>query len=56
MRPGETFRSIDHVVDFSTAPARGDGSWAPAEQFVAQRQDLGIVFEVMLGEHLDGAV
>jgi hypothetical protein len=56
MRPGETFRSIDHVVDFSTAPAKGDGSWAPAEQFVAQRQDLGIVFEVMLGEHLDGAV
>jgi hypothetical protein len=56
MRPGETVRSIDHVVDFSAASARDDGSWASAEQFVAQRQDLGLVFEVTLGEHLGRAV
>ena len=56
VRPGETVSPIDHIVDFSAANAQGDGCWAAAEKFVGLRTELGLVFEVTLGQHLDDAV
>jgi hypothetical protein len=54
--PGETVSPIEHIIDFSTAHSRGDGCWAEAEDFIGQRSEPGLVFEVVLGRRLDRSV
>jgi hypothetical protein len=45
----ETVSPLEHVADFSNSPT---GNWREAEAFIAQRQALGLAFEVVLGETL----
>jgi len=52
----KTVSPLEHVADFSTPHRREDGFWHEAERFIDERRDLGLVFEVTLGEHLDSAV
>jgi hypothetical protein len=40
----------DHILDLSTAP----GGWQEALAFVAERSDLGLVFDIVVGENRNG--
>jgi hypothetical protein len=56
VRPNETISPIEHIIDFSSATRRGNGCWIQGEQFIVGRRDLGLVFEITLGNHLDRPV
>ena len=47
---GSTVSPLEHVADFSKAVAQGHGCWEEAESFIRARANLGLVFEVALGD------
>jgi hypothetical protein len=47
---GRVESPLSHTADFSAAVAQGHGCWADAEAFIRERGDLGLVFEVGLGD------
>ena len=51
----ETRSPLEHLADFSSAVARGEGCWETATRFIEQRGDLGLTFEVVLGEQVTPA-
>ena len=51
----ETRSPLEHLADFSGAVARGEGCWETATRFIEQRGDLGLSFEVVLGERVTPA-
>ena len=55
LRPGRTTSPLEHIADYSDAVAAGDGCWLEAEAFIGARRDLGLVFEVTLGDHNDAS-
>lgn len=40
---------LEHLADYSDAVGEGHGCWQNAEQFVRERADNGLLFEVVLG-------
>ena len=42
--------SREHFADFSPAVDQGHGCWEDAEAFIRRRSDLGLVFEIGLGD------
>jgi hypothetical protein len=48
----ETVSPLEHIADYSHAVGLGEGNWAIAESFISDRRNLGMVFEVVLGEQL----
>jgi len=55
LRPGHTTAPLDQIADFSSAVSAGDGCWLEAESFIRARRDLGLVFEVVLGDRHDAS-
>lgn len=49
VRPHETVSPLEYIADYSTAVARGDGSWDDAERFIAEHAQLDLAYEVVLG-------
>jgi hypothetical protein len=47
-----TVSPLEHLADFSSAVRRGDGAWDAATSFIRARRELGLVFEVVLGDPL----
>jgi hypothetical protein len=47
---GSTASPSEHLADFSDAVARGHGCWEDAESFIRERDGLGLVFELSLGD------
>ena len=52
----ETVSPLEHIADYTAAVGRGDGCWRIAERFIVDRRELGLVFEVVLGENVSHAV
>ena len=40
----------EHIADYSALVAQGHGCWEEAEQFIRQRGDSDLVFEIVLGD------
>jgi hypothetical protein len=40
----------EHTADFSAEVAGGHGCWSEAEAFIRERDGLGLLFEVVLGD------
>ena len=49
-----TTSPLEHIADFSSAVAKGDGCWGDAESFITSRRQLGLSFEVVLGDRTGG--
>jgi hypothetical protein len=47
---GATEAPGEHTVDFSDAVRHGHGCWDTAEAFIRARSELGLVFEITLGD------
>jgi hypothetical protein len=41
---------LDRIADFSSAVASGHGCWQDAETVIRERGDLGLVFDLALGD------
>lgn len=50
LTPRGAVSPIEHIADFSGAVVEGGGSWRCAVEFIEERRDHGLVFEVTLGE------
>ena len=42
--------AADHRVDFTREVSEGHGCWEAAEAFIARRGELGLLFDVTLGD------
>ena len=47
--PMSTEAPLEHIADYSAAARNGHGCWADAETFVRERSELGMLFEIVLG-------
>ena len=56
IRPRETMSPIEHIADFSSKVARGDGCWNDAVAHIEEHRNLGLTFEVVLGDPLSPVV
>ncbi|MFL5562413.1 MAG: hypothetical protein ACJ79K_13145 [Gemmatimonadaceae bacterium] len=47
---GATRDAADHRIDFTHEVSEGHGCWEAAEAFIARRGELGLLFDVALGD------
>lgn len=48
--PMHTVSPLEHIIDFSNHVAAGHGCWREPATFIESRRELGLVFDVVLGE------
>lgn len=49
LSPHETISPLEHIADYSSAAKAGSGNWKEATAFIRDRRDVGLKFEITLG-------